>query len=213
MAISRFSTSTVAQGLPKYQKLWDGTSTYSPSSYYSIATATVTSGGTGSITFSSIPQTFKHLQVRISTRAIAAGDYTYGTFRVGNTSVDTGYNYWYHGLSGIGTTATPIGAASGSNNYANYALSMPGDAMSSNLFGTAVLDIYDYTSTGAFKTMKSIFGYSNNDGGSSDTMKGRAGINTSIWRNTSAIDTLNFADSGGYNFAQYTTISLYGIKG
>lgn len=185
----------------------------SPSSYYSISTATITSGGNSSVTFSSIPQTYKHLQVRVSLRAIASGDYTYGTFRVGNSGADTGYNYWYHGLSGVGISTTPTGTASGSSNYGNYALSLPGDAMAANLFGTAILDIYDYANTTTFKTTHSLFGYSNNDSGSSDTMKGRAGVNTTIWRSTSAIDTLNFVDSGGYPFAQYTTISLYGIKG
>ena len=40
--------------------------------YVSIATATVTSGGASTITFSSIPSTYTHLQIRILGRGASA---------------------------------------------------------------------------------------------------------------------------------------------
>ena len=41
--------------------------------YESIATQTVGAGGVASVTFSSIPSTYKHLQLRIMSRADRSG--------------------------------------------------------------------------------------------------------------------------------------------
>ena len=73
------------------------------SSYESIATTTVGALGASSVTFSSIPSTYKHLQLRWIARSnrVAAQDFV--DIRLNS---DTGANYSAHLLYGDGSAAT-----------------------------------------------------------------------------------------------------------
>jgi hypothetical protein len=65
-------------------------------------------GGAASITFSSIPATYKHLQIRISARcAIATVFSNIIAYRVNS---DTGANYTIHYMFGDGASVTTAGA-------------------------------------------------------------------------------------------------------
>ena len=85
MAIRRLSSSSLTTG-SKSSKLWDQETTLG--TFESIAVATVDSGGASSVTFSNIPATYTHLQVR------AVGRTDRPTYNVGSYSVtftgDTG---------------------------------------------------------------------------------------------------------------------------
>ena len=74
-----------------------------PSSFESIATATGT-GSSGVITFSSIPSTYKSLQIRYMSKDTNASDGVLNPKIQFNS--DTGNNYAYHELRGDGTSAT-----------------------------------------------------------------------------------------------------------
>ena len=63
MANTKFSTSSINQGLVKSRSMLVGNEAYEPPGFYSIATANGT-GSSGLITFNSIPSTYQHLQVR-----------------------------------------------------------------------------------------------------------------------------------------------------
>ena len=71
-----------------------------PSSYESIATATGT-GSSATITFSSIPSTYEHLQIRFTGKGTGSAEV--------DTSIrfnsDTGSNYAWHQVYGYGTSA------------------------------------------------------------------------------------------------------------
>ena len=82
-----------------------------PGSYDSIATTTVGAGGTTSITFSSIPQTYTHLQLRMLT--IGNGSNTASGFMALNCD-STSTNYYTHYLYGNGATAA---AGANQTNY------------------------------------------------------------------------------------------------
>ena len=69
----------------------------STNNFSSIATVTVGSGGASSITFSSIPSTYTHLQLRIM--GFTTGAVNYGIQFNG----DSGGNYSYHYLDGSAT--------------------------------------------------------------------------------------------------------------
>jgi hypothetical protein len=160
-------------------------------SYESIATVTVGSGGSTQIDFTSIPSTFKHLQLR----ALVKGSTNlYSPIRFNGDSPTT--NYKIHELYGSGA-GTPSSAAD-SNAYLN------------NILGTnynaVVMDILDYTSTTKNKTVRMLNGIDNNGTGSM--------IFASIlWMNSSnAISSIRFTVNTG-NFAQYSQFALYGIKG
>ena len=199
MAISRFSTSSVAQGLPKYQKLWDNTTQYTPPSYEQIATSVVGAGGTSTVTFSSIPQTYKHLELRGSFSATGADQNM--IVRVGNGSIDSGSNYNGHILTSLGN-----GSVVRSYTISGTTCAFVGLWYDANSMSGFVANLMDYTSTTKYKTFKSMFGNDNNS-----TNISFAGIGSNSWMNTSAVNTLSFGTSGLFN--QYSVFSLYGIRG
>lgn len=202
MAISRFKTSTLAQGLPKYQDVWDGTTALFDSDFELIERTTVGSGGSLSVTFSSIPSTYRHLQVRAIWRDnrsnSGSGSYADLTF-----NSDTGNNYAYHQLYGTGSAT---GTAANSS-VAAIELTRVADAgTTSGVFGTTILDILDYANTSKKTTVRALGGYDNNGGGSVYLYSG-------LWNNVSAVTSLRIQDSGGTLFSQYSSFALYGIKG
>jgi hypothetical protein len=160
--------------------------------FYQIATTTVGSGGAASVTFSSIPSDYTHLQVRGLSLSSAACNYY---FRFNS---DTGSNYSWHELYGDGAGATSFAGTSTSFGYFNYSPS----GTNPTVFA---LDILDYKDTNKFKTVKAIAGNDNNG-------SGRAVLSSSNWRSTSAITSMLIYPSTG-TFSQYSSFQLYGIKG
>jgi hypothetical protein len=168
--------------------------------YQAITTATVDSGGSSSITFSAIPSTFKHLQIRCITHASGG---TQPAMLMTFNSTSTGY-YW-HGLEGSGSGAGYAYDA-GSLNSGIYIYSTAGTNFGSNVFSGHIIDIFDYANTSKNKTTRSI-------GGEDGNGSGYVTFNSGLWQSTNAISSVNIALVGGYNFAQYTQFALYGIKG
>ena len=171
-------------------------------SYESISTVTVSSS-TSSITFSSIPATFKHLQVRAITRNTRTSD------RAGSPGIqlngDTGSNYFYHRLYGDGTTAAVDSSTSTSR---IFSIGMPTDLNTSGIFGAQIWDILDYANTNKNKTVRVFTGFDNNR--TSDT--GAVGLTSGAWNNTSAITSITIFPNVD-NWAVGSTFALYGIKG
>jgi hypothetical protein len=180
--------------------------TLAPSgSYESIAT--ITSNTSGTITFSNIPQGFKHLQLRTNVRSVVSGysGLNYN-LRVGNGSIDSGSNYTYHRLFGNGATANADG---GPNETAGLLWATASNA-GANMFAPSIVDILDYTNTTKFKTMRSLSGSSINSGGNSGSF---VWFQSFLWRSTSAINTIEFSVGGGGTTNANSHFALYGIKG
>jgi len=68
---------------------------YAVGDYESIQTVTVGSGGAADIEFTSIPATYKHLQIRVLCRGTEASENKNITFRFNSY---TGTNYTFHNL-------------------------------------------------------------------------------------------------------------------
>lgn len=171
----------------------------STSSFESIASATGT-GASGVITFSSIPQTYAHLQIRINGRS----DVTSTSESVlARANGDTGSNYVRHNLQGDGTTATAGAAAPAGTNMIVFRIT--GATTTANAMGTGILDIHDYTSTTKYKTFRSMAGWDGNG-------TGLIVLNSGLWLSTSAITSISILTTAS-NFTTATTVSLYGIKG
>jgi hypothetical protein len=163
-------------------------------SYESIATTTVGAGGVSSITFSSIPSTYKHLQIR-AMNILSSNVNT--TMRFNS---DTGSNYSQHNVYGYGTGR----AAEGAGNQTSMDL---GYAAGGSYPTAMIIDILDYANTNKYKTTRHLFGNETNS-----TSAGRVGLFSNSWRSTSAISTiLIYPDSG--TISQYSSFALYGIKG
>lgn len=194
--ITTVKTSSVVQGMPKYRSMLAGNPAYIPSSYESIATATGT-GSSGTITFSSIPGTFKHLQIRgIARNASAAVGSSSSIVRLNSDSAN---NYAYHLLYGNGSTVTASGAANTQAYIAEIARSGNTNAVLSGI----IIDILDYASTSKNKTIRVFNGYDDNGAGF-------IGVSSGLWMSTSAITSISIVDSN--NLTSTTTFALYGIK-
>ena len=168
--------------------------------FNSIATTTVGSGGASSIEFTSIPGTYKHLQIRIIARDNRATTGDYAALQFNN---DTGANYAEHSLYGNGTSASAAATASGTYMGINR---FAGGSAGANTFGVSIIDILDYANTNKYKTTRNLGGYDNNG-------DGRVGIDSGLWMNTNAITSIKLsAQAGSSNFTQYSSFALYGIK-
>jgi len=164
-------------------------------SFESIATTTVGAGGSASVTFSSIPSTYSHLQLRITALLSGVDDV------IIRFNSDSANNYMGHFLLGNGTAASAGqlfgGAYSGIGIlYAPYsATPIPSNT-----------DILDYANTNKFKTTRTLYGTENNS-------TGRMQFNSGLWRSTSAVTNILVIPTSGATFSQYSSFALYGIKG
>jgi hypothetical protein len=176
-----------------------GNSAYTPPSFESIATA-VGTGSSGTITFSSIPSTYTHLQIRYLGRNARAvtGDTLRMTF-----NSDSGSNYAYHALYGGGTTTEAFGSASLAYAPVGY---VAGASAAANIMGVGVVDILDYANTSKNKTFRSLHGEDFNGSGDLAIFSG-------LWMNTTAISSITIVGGTGANFTTTTNFALYGIKG
>ena len=171
--------------------------------YESIQTYIVGSGGSSSITFSSIPSTFTHLQIRCINRDTTSTYYSNDLYMTFNG--DTGNNYSVHRIYGTGS-----GVANADNVTTTSYMLIGQQATGKNAasyFGANVIDVLEYANTNIYKTARGLGGVDLN--GNSD---GRIMFQSGNWRSTSAITSISFRASSG-NLAEYSSFALYGIKG
>lgn len=200
MAITSIKTGSSFTNLQKYNDFLGPNSAYIPPSYESIATTTVGAGGASTITFSSIPSTYTHLQVRALARTDRTPTaYDYPAMRFNS---DTGSNYGIHYLEGDGSSVISGGSTSLSSIYLSEITSAGATA---SIFGEFIVDILDYANTNKNKTTRLLGGYDKNGGG---LMIFRSGL----WLNTAAISTITIIPLTGPNFVQYSSFALYGVK-
>ena len=164
--------------------------------FYSIATVTA-AGGETSLTFSSIPSTYKSLQIR----GIFKGTTTAAQWVQFNGD-GSAPNYNYHFLSGDGTTAAAGGAT---NNYIRIGQNLL-KPIATSTYGAVILDIVDYASTTKYKTTRGFFGSDINAAGSYGV-----DLESGLWLSTAAITSVQILTSGGF-YSSGTTFALYGIN-
>ncbi len=193
MAISRFKTSTLAQGLPKYQDVWDGVTEVNDNSYESIATATVGSGGASFIEFTSIPQTYKHLEIRSSNFATSA------SWTVVALNSDTSTSSYAHHRLGTDGGGGIVGSNI-SNSATNYFFTSYAHT------GASIINILNYSDTTRNKTIRGLHAHR-----SESSTDGEVNFMAHLWMNTSAVTSIKIS-LPSVTFQQHTTFALYGIK-
>jgi hypothetical protein len=167
-------------------------------SYESIATVTVGSGGAANVEFTNIPSTYTHLQIRgISQTSSTTNTDSYIRLGYGGTYYATSYR---HLLYGDGSGAAAV-AASGEA----YIL-FTTKSTSTSMFSADIIDILDYANTNKVKTIRGLDGRDVNGTG------GQIAITSALWNYTNAVDRIELKPFNG-SFAQYTHFALYGIKG
>lgn len=193
------SISSVKTGLIKDDFLV-GNTAYDPSTFFLIQRTTVGAGGVASVSFTSIPSTYKHLQIRIMARDNRATN-TQSNINMTFNS-DTGTNYSNHDIWGNGTSALVDGFASQTS---AFACRITGATAAANLFGGGYVDINDYASTTKYKTTRGLSGTDQNGSGG-------IFLASNAWLNTAAITRIDLVGVGT-TIQQNSTFALYGMKG
>lgn len=167
--------------------------------FESIATATGT-GSSNTITFSSIPSTYQHLQIRWLSRSTRTANAD--SLQVTLNSASS--TYAAHNLYGDGSTVVASDA-----NGLSYITLLSGSTAANRatgIMGVGILDIHDYASTTKAKTLRAFHGYDTNGAGITV-------LDSGLWTSTSAITSITFVVGTSGNFTTDTTFALYGIKG
>jgi hypothetical protein len=153
-----------------------------------IALGNITLGGSAaSVTFSSIPATYRDL-VLVVNGTTTSGSTANSWIRFNG---DTGSNYSYVRILGDGSSVSS--SASTGNNYLTT-----GD-INSAIF-TSVIHIMDYSATDKHKTALSKTG----------NVSAYLGAYVGRWANTAAITSVLVSNQSG-DFTSGTTFALYGI--
>ena len=171
-----------------------------PTSFFKIASTTVGSGGASSITLSSIPSTYTDLQLFASLRADGTFGVTwYDTYITFNSA-----NLSWRDIIGLGT-----GGTQGSRNDTTgfVTLGVPSSAATASTFGNIQLYIPNYTSSN--NKSASMDGVSENNA----TAAGM-GLHAGLYSSSSVVSSITITpyNSPTVKFAQYSTVTLYGIK-
>lgn len=170
--------------------------------YYQIATVTPT--GAANYTFSSIPQGYDHLQIRVWGKDTRSPVYSGLSMQFNG---DTANNYWY-AYPEIDQRAGAPWLYYDANTSVAQMHQIPGSSDTTNYWGSGWTTIYNYSSTDRHKNVISVGGYRSTGDGSYEGFTVQSG---SQWRNSNAITSIKI--SGSNNWESGTRLSLYGIKG
>jgi hypothetical protein len=172
-----------------------------PNTYQLISSVTVGAGGVSTISFSSIPQTYTDLVLKLSARSSSASGATYAYIQF-NGSGGTAYSQ--KRVYGTGSSV----ASNSDSNLANTggAMLINGNDRTANVFGSAEAYIPNYTSS--INKSISIDSVEEN----SATSQAYDFLSAALWANTSAITSITLTPESSANFTQYSIASLYGIK-
>jgi hypothetical protein len=160
------------------------------STYEKIATNTLGTA-TGTVTFSSISSAYTDLVV------IFVGNLNAAATTLLRYNNDSGSNYSQINVIGDGTSAINQIRSNGTS-FRLYDV-----GLSSNNINILIFNFNNYSNTTTYKTTLL---RCSDTGGSSEV-----GMGVSLWRDTSAINRLDFINGGG-TWSVGSTFTLYGIK-
>lgn len=157
-----------------------------------ILHAEVGSGGASSIDFTSIPQIYTDLYIKLSARERDAGDYVRFFLDINgtNSSIST--------LFVLGTGSAP--SSSSGTNLVGHGINRY--SSTAGVFGNVDIYIANYTKN-ANKAI-CVEGVEEND-----ATAAYSSISAALWSNTTAISSISIVSPG--NIAQYSSATLYGI--
>ena len=162
--------------------------------YEAIATVTVGSGGAGTVTFSSIPQTYTDLLIKVSARGDANfPNQSYEIRLNGSTSNASGRRIYGNGASAASDTTAYIegvGATATASTFSNDEIYIP-NYTSSNNKSVSIDNVSENNATTAYAVLEAF-----------------------LWSNSAAVTSIDLValNAGSQEFVQYSTFTLYGIK-
>jgi hypothetical protein len=155
---------------------------------YDLIASNVLTTNVSSVTFSSLPSTYRDLVL-----VIRSNTSNNGNPRIRFNS-DTGSNYSQVRMTGNGSTAT-------SATSTTFAGIITGDFAYAGSSSSYIVQIMDYSATDKHKTVLS---RANESAGAVEAIAGR-------WANTAAVTTLTIDEFSGGTFSSGGTFYLYGI--
>jgi hypothetical protein len=164
---------------------------------FELITTSILSSAAASVVFSSIPQTYKHLQIRMVTR----GNNSSGVFALYG-SFNGNQTYAWHRIKTDGSSNTADGASSQSVMVIG---NQPNANDTSNAFSGTIVDIPEYTSSSKNKIVKYISWFVGSN-------YGFVHAGSAAQFDTTAINSITISQQGN-QFIAGSRFSLYGIKG
>lgn len=157
-----------------------------------LATVTVPSGGVSSVSFTGIPNGYKHLQVRAMHLYSGSGANLVCSYNSGSFN-----NVISHFTYGNGTVASDKDSSTAIISFQSGA--------STSAFCVAVYDFLDYSNPNKTRTMRGLVGQDVNTAG-------LVAIESALATNTAPINALTFSYASGATLQQHTQFALYGVK-
>lgn len=182
-----------------------------PPAFESIATVNFASNTNGNATFTSIPGTYKHLQLRVRANNLSAPF-------AGNMNLymtmnnDSASNYTAHTMY----SNLPSGNISAADFNSNASMNFQKACLNYtstpyNYFAYTIIDIYNYANTSIFKSAMSMSGGFDFSGNATSSSNNGMSLDLNTWKSTSAITRLDLSCSFGA-WGAGCSVSLYGIK-
>lgn len=167
---------------------------------YTLIASNTLGSNTGTVTFSSIPNTYTDLILKVSIRAsIAQVNALLRIYFNGNGSSSLFSN---RNLTGNGSTAS---SASDSSLWGSDVIIVNGASATASTYGNAEVYIPSYT----VAQNKPISGFG---AGENNATTGYLGVAAGLWRSTSAITSISITNAFGGNMLSGSSFFLYGIK-
>jgi hypothetical protein len=201
MAVSRVQLSSIKQGFPKSRSFLDGNTGYVDTSATWLIQRINPTGSSATVTFSSIPQTYSSLQIRVMGSA-GYGSNNSTQINCAFNGDTTGTNYYTHALYG-----NAFGGVNPNAFNDRTLLYLADTPATTSLYGVGIVDIHDYASTTKYKTSRSFSGFDFN----SSTDQPYVTLSSMLWKNTAAITSLSLTAVDA-NWTSGSTIALYGMK-
>jgi hypothetical protein len=155
-----------------------------------------------SVTFSSIPQTYEHLQIRVSGGFDSSGNGGHQLYIRFNGNTASHYDSSYFSAYGSSHNADRYSGQS----YVYVGGRISGPLVRRPEFGVTLIDIVDYTNPYKKRTMTSMSGLGQGyDGGSLVRFGG------AVLGNSAALTSVLLYPPSG-NFVRGTSLSLYGVN-
>ena len=164
-----------------------------PSTYTPIATTTLGTTST-SVTFSTISGAYTDLILQVNNQMSGASGFKL------RFNADSGNNYSQTNLIGHSTTTVLSGRSSNASSITNNLVF--GDSTTASVFTPNIIQIQNYSNSTTNKTLLWRYG---------STTPSEVGAIVGLWRDTSAITSIEITPWNAVNFATGCTFTLYGI--
>ena len=175
--------------------------------YDLLETVNVTGSSTYTASFTGLDEysDYKHLQLRVVSKSLAVNNGGLSTYEM-RFNNDSTQSYGTHELYGNGSN---VGSGGGANRDSLSRIYAAPRESNTNLFGAAVIDILDFSSSTKNTTIRTLCGTM----GSLTPVSSYSlvALTSGFWNNTNPVTQLDFGvNSNG--FYAGSRISLYGVK-